>query len=134
MRASFVRGRFPLLLLSFAAACSSAWSAEPTASINGLFRIVKTDGSTVLGQAVKAFVTLAPGAQLTARDIVRHCQQRLEGHMVPKEVEFVAELPTTESGKVRHATLREAAKHDAAPRPDAPAAVADQIQGSDSTT
>ena len=88
----------------------------------------------LLGQAVKAFVTLAPGAQLTARDIVRHCQQRLEGHMVPKEVEFVAELPTTESGKVRHATLREAAKHDAAPRPDAPAAVADQIQGSDSTT
>lgn len=50
-----MKARFPLLLLlSLAVACSAAWSAEPTPTITGLFRVVKTDGSTVLGQAVIA--------------------------------------------------------------------------------
>jgi hypothetical protein len=49
-----VKARFPLLLLSLAAAGGAAWSAEPTPTITGLFRVVKTDGSTVLGQAVIA--------------------------------------------------------------------------------
>ncbi|MBI5720128.1 MAG: acyl--CoA ligase [Burkholderiales bacterium] len=60
----------------------------------------------LLGQAVKAFVTLAPGAATSARDIVRHCQATLESYMVPKQVDLVDELPVTESGKVRHAALR----------------------------
>lgn len=63
----------------------------------------------LLGQAVKAFVTLAPGATATSRDIVRHCQAALESYMVPKYVELVDELPVTESGKIRHAALRSGA-------------------------
>ena len=59
-----------------------------------------------LGEAVKAFVTLRPGFELTARDIVKHCLARLENHMAPKFVDFVDELPRTESGKIRHASLR----------------------------
>ena len=59
-----------------------------------------------LGQAVKAYVSLRPGARLVERDIVRHCLSRLESHMAPKFVEFTEELPTTESGKVRYASLR----------------------------
>lgn len=61
----------------------------------------------LLGQAVKAFVTLAPGTTTSARDIVRHCQASLESHQVPKHVDIVEALPLTDSGKVRHATLRE---------------------------
>lgn len=60
----------------------------------------------LLGAVVKAYVTLRRGAALDPRAIVRHCQTRLESHMVPKFVEVVDELPTTESGKVRHAALR----------------------------
>lgn len=60
----------------------------------------------MLGQAVKAYVTLRPGSSLAERDVVRHCLSRLESHMAPKFVEFIDELPTTESGKVRHAGLR----------------------------
>lgn len=60
----------------------------------------------VLGQAIKAFVCLHPGARLVERDVIRHCLARLESHMAPKFVEFVAELPRTESGKIRHASLR----------------------------
>ena len=60
----------------------------------------------LLGAAVKAYVTLHAGATLTPRDIVRHCQARLESHMVPNFVEVIDVLPTTDSGKVRHADLR----------------------------
>lgn len=59
-----------------------------------------------LGQVIKAFVCLQPGARLMERDVIRHCLAKLESHMAPKSVEFVDELPRTESGKVRHASLR----------------------------
>jgi acyl-CoA synthetase (AMP-forming)/AMP-acid ligase II len=59
-----------------------------------------------LGQAVKAYVTLAEGSTLTGREIIRHCLARLESHMAPQAVEIVDELPRTESGKIRHASLR----------------------------
>jgi acyl-CoA synthetase (AMP-forming)/AMP-acid ligase II len=59
-----------------------------------------------LGQAIKAYVTLRPDADLGARDIIKHCLARLENHMAPKFVEIVDVLPRTESGKIRHASLR----------------------------
>ena len=59
-----------------------------------------------LGQSVKAYVTLAEGSALNARDIIRHCLSRLESHMAPQSVDIVNELPRTESGKIRHASLR----------------------------
>lgn len=61
----------------------------------------------LLGQAIKACVVLKPNATLGVRDVVRHCQALLEPHMVPKHVEFLHQLPQTESGKIRHASLRE---------------------------
>lgn len=60
----------------------------------------------LLGHAVKAYVTLVEGAMLGEREVIRHCQARLESHMVPRVVSIVTELPQTESGKVRHAALR----------------------------
>lgn len=59
-----------------------------------------------LGQAVKAYVTLQPGCTLGERDIIRHCLARLENFMAPKSVAIVDELPRTDSGKIRHASLR----------------------------
>jgi amino acid adenylation domain-containing protein len=59
-----------------------------------------------LGQLVKAYVTLRPGSALDERAIARHCMARLESYMVPKRVEIVGDLPRTESGKIRHASLR----------------------------
>jgi acyl-CoA synthetase (AMP-forming)/AMP-acid ligase II len=54
----------------------------------------------VLGTAVKAIVSVDPAVTLTELDVLRHCASRLEDFMVPKEVEFVDSLPTTESGKI----------------------------------
>ncbi|MBU6440976.1 MAG: AMP-binding protein [Betaproteobacteria bacterium] len=59
----------------------------------------------LLGEAIKAFVVLAPGQVLDQRAVLRHCQARLESFMVPRQVEFVPELPQTDNGKVRRASL-----------------------------
>lgn len=59
------------------------------------------------GEAIKAFVMPAPGATLAERAVILHCRALLESHMVPQAVEFVTELPQTDSGKVRHAALRQ---------------------------
>lgn len=59
----------------------------------------------ILGQAVKAFVVLEAGATLGEREIIRACQERLEGYMVPKYVVFLDELPKTASGKVTKKSL-----------------------------
>jgi amino acid adenylation domain-containing protein len=61
---------------------------------------------TLLGQAVKAFVVLAPGRAYSERDIIKHCHARLENFMVPKSVEFAASLPRTDTGKIRKTGLR----------------------------
>jgi long-chain acyl-CoA synthetase len=60
-----------------------------------------------LGEAVKAFVTLRPGWTVTERDIIKHCLSELENFMAPKSVVIVDQLPRTDSGKIRHASLRE---------------------------
>lgn len=55
----------------------------------------------LLGQAVKAYVKLKPGHRYTERDFIRHCLDRLESFMAPKSVEFVDELPRTDTGKIK---------------------------------
>jgi acyl-CoA synthetase (AMP-forming)/AMP-acid ligase II len=55
----------------------------------------------LLGEAVKAFIVLKDGVMLTEKDVIRHCLARLESFMVPKHVQFVADLPKTDTGKIR---------------------------------
>ena len=59
----------------------------------------------LLGQAIKAFVVLEQGATLSERDLLRACQERLESFCVPKYVELVAELPKTDTGKIKKTGL-----------------------------
>ncbi|HET6696910.1 MAG TPA: class I adenylate-forming enzyme family protein [Gaiellaceae bacterium] len=61
----------------------------------------------VLGEAIKAFVVLDEGAELTAQEIIAACRTRLENFMVPAEVVFMDALPTTATGKVRRKSLKE---------------------------
>jgi amino acid adenylation domain-containing protein len=53
----------------------------------------------ILGQAIKAFVVLESGAELTAKAIQLECQARLEPHMIPSQVAIVLNLPQTTSLK-----------------------------------
>jgi long-chain acyl-CoA synthetase len=59
----------------------------------------------ILGQAIKAFVVQKEGYALTEREVIRHCLGRLENFMAPKHVEFVAELPKTDTGKIKKTGL-----------------------------
>jgi len=61
----------------------------------------------ILGQAVKAYVTVCDGVSVTRKQVVDQCRLRLETFMVPKYVEFVDEMPKTDTGKVRRAALRD---------------------------
>lgn len=53
----------------------------------------------VLGHAIGALVVLSDPT-LSEKDVIRHCARHLEDFMVPKVVEFRAELPKTDTGKV----------------------------------
>jgi long-chain acyl-CoA synthetase len=55
----------------------------------------------LLGQAVKAYVKLKEGHRYTEREFIRQCLDRIESFMAPKSVEFVDELPRTDTGKIK---------------------------------
>jgi len=59
----------------------------------------------LLGEAVKAFVSLRPGVSYSERDVIRYCLSKLESFMAPKHVEFVASLPKTDTGKIKKTGL-----------------------------
>lgn len=71
----------------------------------------------ILGEAIRAYVSLAPGARLGEREIRRACQERLEGFMVPQEIVILPELPRTDTGKVRKLDLLDACRPDPSPPP-----------------
>jgi fatty-acyl-CoA synthase len=58
------------------------------------------------GERPKGFVTLRPGATLTAAELIAFSRETLPGFKAPSEIEF-GELPKTSTGKVRKVELRE---------------------------
>jgi acyl-CoA synthetase (AMP-forming)/AMP-acid ligase II len=59
------------------------------------------------GEAVKALVVLAPGAQASDREIIDHCRERLAHYKCPQTVEFRDVLARTATGKLQKFKLRE---------------------------
>jgi fatty-acyl-CoA synthase len=60
------------------------------------------------GQRLKAVVVLREGQSAGADDIKAYVKANLAGYKVPRDVEFVPELPRTSTGKVLKRELREA--------------------------
>ena len=58
------------------------------------------------GEAVKIFIVKKDPA-LTAEAVIAHCKENLTGYKVPKLVEFRAELPKTNVGKILRRALRD---------------------------
>lgn len=61
---------------------------------------------TYRGESVKAFVSLANGATLNTPDLLAHCRTLLAAYKVPREIEVLAELPKTVTGKIQRSALR----------------------------
>ena len=51
------------------------------------------------GEDVKAFVVLKEGASLTPEEVLDHCRAHLASYKVPRQVEIVADLPKSPTGK-----------------------------------
>lgn len=65
------------------------------------------------GEAVKAFV-VKKDPNLTAEDVIKFCREQLTGYKVPKQIEFRADLPKTNVGKILRRELRDEKKAEAA--------------------
>jgi acyl-CoA synthetase (AMP-forming)/AMP-acid ligase II len=59
------------------------------------------------GQRLKAVVVTREGKDLSADDVKRYVKSNLAGYKVPRDVEFVDELPRTSTGKVLKRELQE---------------------------
>lgn len=61
----------------------------------------------LLGQAVRAYVVLDDGVEMSESELRREAMGRLENFMVPRDIVFMSDLPKTATGKVRKQSLRE---------------------------
>jgi acyl-CoA synthetase (AMP-forming)/AMP-acid ligase II len=59
----------------------------------------------LLGEAVRAYVVLEPGVEITEADIIQACRGTLESYKVPKDVVVLEELPKTPTGKIMKRSL-----------------------------
>lgn len=65
------------------------------------------------GERPKAYVTVKEGRSTTGEDVIAWARSKssISRFMVPREVEIVAELPKTSTGKIKKNDLREWAKN-----------------------
>jgi fatty-acyl-CoA synthase len=59
------------------------------------------------GERPKAFVVARPGHGVTESELVEHARTRIARYKAPRDIEFVAELPKTSTGKIQKFELRE---------------------------
>lgn len=59
-----------------------------------------------LGEVGRAYILPASDAEPSASDVLEHCRKQLANYKVPREVEFVDELPRNAAGKVLKRVLR----------------------------
>ncbi|WP_369201529.1 AMP-binding protein [Streptomyces sp. PU-14G] len=58
------------------------------------------------GETVKAYVSLRDGTEAAPGELSAYCKERLAAYKYPREVEILAELPKTTSGKILRRELR----------------------------
>ena len=58
------------------------------------------------GEIPVAYLSLQPGASLTASDIKMFCKDRLGRHQIPRRINFMDELPKNAAGKILKRELR----------------------------
>ncbi|GGX23774.1 class I adenylate-forming enzyme family protein [Streptomyces noursei] len=58
------------------------------------------------GETVVAYVSLQAGLNVTAEELIAFSRDRLAAYKCPRTIHFLADLPKTQSGKIRRAELR----------------------------
>jgi acyl-CoA ligase (AMP-forming) (exosortase A-associated) len=92
---------------------SSGYRISPSEVEETLFQSGRIRGAAVigipdeiLGQHVKAFVVAKENEPRDRDCLIAFCAERIPRYMVPKDVEYIDELPKTTSGKVDYPALR----------------------------
>lgn len=60
----------------------------------------------IKGEVPKAYIVLKREARASAEDIVLHCREHLAAYKIPRQVQFVDDLPKTSTGKLMRRALR----------------------------
>lgn len=58
------------------------------------------------GEAVRLFIVVREGAELTTDRVVSHCREQLTGYKVPHQICFIDQLPKSAVGKILRRQLR----------------------------
>ncbi|VAW73213.1 Long-chain-fatty-acid--CoA ligase [hydrothermal vent metagenome] len=104
----FIVGRSSEMIKSGAHRISPKEIEEVILELDGVEEIAAVGvPDDMLGQIIKVVVVVASGYDLQKRNIQAHCKKNLASYKIPKQVEFVNEIPRTASGKVRRFMLQE---------------------------
>ncbi len=71
---------------------------------------------TELGQRVRAYVALKPGARATDKDLMDWAARKIAAYKVPESIVFLATLPKGSTGKVLRTALRDHASNERNPK------------------
>ena len=92
----------------------SGFNVYPREVEEALYRHPKVAEAAVVGvphpytgEAVKAVVVLKPGTSATEEEIIEFCKRSIARFKCPQVVEFVDQLPHTDTGKILRRRLRE---------------------------
>jgi long-chain acyl-CoA synthetase len=59
------------------------------------------------GETVKAFIVVKQGEHLTEGEVMDYCKKNLAAYKIPKQIEFVNDLPKSTVGKILRRALRD---------------------------
>jgi long-chain acyl-CoA synthetase len=59
------------------------------------------------GELPKAYILKEEGAEVTGREIVKYCKDRMAHFKIPRKVEFIDEFPVSNTGKILRRVLRD---------------------------
>ena len=58
------------------------------------------------GEALFAVIVTSPGSTLTQTEAINHCRDRIGGFKIPRQMDFVKEMPKSAMGKILKNELR----------------------------